>query len=146
MKIASQAIILLSLLGLLTAPFAHAKDDDEKIYGEWLYEATQMTDGVPQSQLSLTLRHSEGKLVGQYCYISNYGRRIDCPDDDEINVQGAVNQDNESATIHIDSTFQRGDARAVVRVVDNRLRFVIDQKSSMTLYSGPRDITLIRKH
>jgi hypothetical protein len=42
------------------------------------------------STLTLQLAESGNRITGSYCYISQRGNRIDCPEDDERNLSGTI--------------------------------------------------------
>lgn len=81
--------------------------------GKWIGSIND-EDGMPYSNLSLKINQSGGKLNGSYCYVTQRGNRIDCPDDREDNLHGSVSGDK--ANIFFNSTFGGKNGKAELSI------------------------------
>lgn len=71
---------LLSFPALAAQPFS----------GQWSAESNS-PDGSPLSTLSLNLVQQCQNVTGTYCYVTQRGSRIDCPEQGVENLHGTVN-------------------------------------------------------
>jgi hypothetical protein len=79
------------------------------------------------SSLSLYLTELDKSIVGRYCFITNNGNRIDCAEDDEVNIKGEITSDNK-VEVFFDSTFG-GKGKATLHKQGEDLIFIIDDYS-----------------
>lgn len=76
--------------------------------GEWAGEHEN------DSTLTLLLAESGNRITGSYCYISQRGNRIDCPEDDEHNLSGTIVGNR--ANVEFNSSFGGAGGRAVLEL------------------------------
>ncbi len=86
--------------------------------GQWSAESDSQ-DGTPLSTLSLNLVQQGQNLTGTYCYVTQRGARIDCPEQGVENLHGIVN--SESATVVFDSSFGGEKGKAELTLNDGKL-------------------------
>ncbi|MGF6853903.1 hypothetical protein [Paraburkholderia sp. CI3] len=75
----------------------------------------------PYSVLDLSLTEDDaGKLKGSYCFVSQYGNRIDCSPDGDINIIGRVTKSNRKrATVNFNTFFEAKNGVAELVVNDD---------------------------
>lgn len=73
MNIRKKLFMSLSLLVVINC---HA--DGFNFVGTWVDEGLSNSDGIPKYVFTINLTEVDHKIVGDYCYISNYGKRDDC--------------------------------------------------------------------
>ncbi|WP_426448555.1 hypothetical protein [Siccibacter colletis] len=76
-------------------------------------------------------------------FLTNNGNRIDCTDEDDINIIGVIN--NNIATVTFDSTFG-GKSKATLTVINDSLTYSIKDKSPFVEanMSAPNEIIFNR--
>ncbi|HBL4907172.1 hypothetical protein [Enterobacter hormaechei] len=91
------------------------------------------------STLTLRLAESGNRITGSYCYISQRGNRIDCPEDDEQNLSGTIAGNR--ANVEFNSSFGGPGGRAVLEIKGREMewRLVTPQKGN---YYAPQRYTL----
>lgn len=91
------------------------------------------------STLTLRLAESGNRITGSYCYISQRGNRIDCPEDDEQNLSGTIA--GKRANVEFNSSFGGPGGRAVLEIKGREMewRLVTPQKGN---YYAPQRYTL----
>lgn len=67
---------LFTSLALLVVINCHA--DGSSLIGSWVDEGLSNSDGIPKYIFTINLTEVGHKIIGDYCYISNYGKRDDC--------------------------------------------------------------------
>jgi hypothetical protein len=100
--------------------------------------------GEDTASLSLSLIQNNDKLTGSYCYIARNGRRIDCPDDRALNLQGSVK--GSIATVVFDSSFGGKNGKAVLRVNGNKMQWELTLTPQDGEYYTPDKFSLTRKN
>jgi hypothetical protein len=73
------------------------------------------------STLTLRLAESGNRITGSYCYISQKGNRIDCPEDDERNLSGTIAGNR--ANIEFNSSFGGPGGRAVLAIKGSEMEW-----------------------
>ena len=73
------------------------------------------------STLTLQLAESGNRITGSYCYISQRGNRIDCPEDDEHNLSGTVAGNR--ANVEFNSSFGGAGGRAVLEIKGSEMEW-----------------------
>lgn len=71
----------------------------------------------------LYLKENKNVIVGRYCFITNNGNRIDCEDNDVLNIKGHIN--GNVADVYFMSTFG-GSGTARIIKEKNKLIWVIE--------------------
>lgn len=74
------------------------------------------------SNLIIELSEERGHISGRYCFITNKGNRIDCAEEDDINITGVIS--NNVATVTFMSTFD-GTGKATLTINSDKLIFVL---------------------
>ena len=73
------------------------------------------------STLTLQLAESGNRITGSYCYISQRGNRIDCPEDDEHNLSGTIAGNR--ANVEFNSSFGGAGGRAVLEIKGSEMEW-----------------------
>ncbi len=80
------------------------------------------TGGVGNdSTLTLQLAESSNRITGSYCYISQRGNRIDCPEEDERNLSGTIAGNR--ADVEFNSSFGGAGGRAVLEIKGSEMEW-----------------------
>ncbi|MBG0626548.1 hypothetical protein I4P27_19185 [Enterobacter roggenkampii] len=80
------------------------------------------TGGVGNdSTLTLQLAESGNRITGSYCYISQRGNRIDCPEEDERNLSGTIAENR--ANVEFNSSFGGAGGRAVLEIKGSEMEW-----------------------
>jgi len=108
--------------------------------GEWVGE--NKVDGTQVSSFTLDIEQNGTSLEGQYCYISQGGNRIDCPDKDVKNLHGTVNES--SAIIHFDSSFGGKNGQAVIKVSGSSMIWKLLKEPIDGNFYAPTDYKLLK--
>ncbi|MEB5972967.1 hypothetical protein ACWXWB_23005 [Pantoea dispersa] len=107
--------------------------------GEWSGAAGN-ENSSDYSTLNIKLRQIDGKVVGRYCYITNSGNRIDCPDGDESNLQGVVK--NNKANVKFDSAFGGENGEAELTLNNDAMLWHLTVLPSHGEFYAPKDFSL----
>lgn len=102
--------------------------------GEW--------DGEVENDSSLTLRLAESgnRITGSYCYISQKGNRIDCPEDDERNLSGTIAGNH--ANVEFNSSFGGVGGQAVLEIKGSEMEWRLVTPPQNGNYYAPLRYTL----
>lgn len=102
--------------------------------GEW--------DGEVENDSSLTLRLAESgnHITGSYCYISQKGNRIDCPEDDKRNLSGTIAGNH--ANVEFNSSFGGVGGRAVLEIKGREMEWRLVTPPQKGNYYAPLRYTL----
>lgn len=73
------------------------------------------------STLTLRLTESGNRITGSYCYISQRGNRIDCPEEDERNLSGTIAGNR--ANVAFNSSFGGVGGRAVLEIKGSEMEW-----------------------
>ncbi|MBG0666853.1 hypothetical protein I4P15_00020 [Enterobacter roggenkampii] len=73
------------------------------------------------STLTLQLAESGNRVTGSYCYISQRGNRIDCPEEDERNLSGTIAGNR--ANVEFNSSFGGAGGRAVLEIKGSEMEW-----------------------
>lgn len=131
-------ILYLFLIALSLNFSAHA----EGLYsGEW--SGQNVIDGSTTSTLTLDIEQNGNKLRGQYCYVSQGGNRIDCPEKGINNLRGVLN--GTTAQINFDSTFGGKNGQAVIKLNGNSMEWNFLKKPEGGGFYTPKIYSLIKK-
>ncbi|WP_436876407.1 hypothetical protein [Siccibacter turicensis] len=95
------------------------------------------------SNLTIELSEEGGHISGRYCFITNRGNRIDCAEEDDINITGVIS--NNVATVTFMSTFG-GAGKATLIVNGDKLEYslVNDAPFIQANISVPTEVTFDR--
>lgn len=102
--------------------------------GEWAGEYEN------DSTLNLRLAESGNRITGSYCYISQRGNRIDCPEDDERNLSGTIAGNR--ANVEFNSTFGGAGGRAVLEIKGSEMEWRLVTPPQKGNYYAPLRYTL----
>ena len=92
------------------------------------------------STLTLRLAESGGRISGSYCYISQRGNRIDCPEDDERNLSGTIAGNR--ANVEFNSSFGGIGGRAVLEIKGSEMEWRLVTPPQKGNYYAPQRYTL----
>ncbi|TCC07135.1 hypothetical protein E0L21_12025 [Kosakonia quasisacchari] len=96
-----------------------------------------------ESTLTLKLSQLNNKLTGSYCFITQRGNRIDCPDEQQDNLRGDVK--NNTATITFDSSFGGKNGKATLVVNGDKLAWHLTQPPEHGDYYAPENYALVKE-
>lgn len=102
--------------------------------GEWSGEFGD------DSTLTLRLAESGNRITGSYCYISQRGNRIDCPEDDERNLTGTIAGNR--ANVEFNSSFGGVGGRAVLEIKGSEMEWRLVTPPQKGNYYAPLRYTL----
>ncbi|HGF6046406.1 hypothetical protein [Enterobacter hormaechei] len=102
--------------------------------GEWAGEFEN------DSTLTLRLAESGNRITGSYCYISQKGNRIDCPEDDERNLSGTIAGNR--ANVEFNSSFGGVGGRAVLEIKGGEMKWRLVSPPQNGNYYAPLHYTL----
>lgn len=92
------------------------------------------------STLTLRLAESGNRITGSYCYISQRGNRIDCPEDDERNLSGTIAGNR--ANVEFNSSFGGVGGRAVLEIKGSEMEWRLVTPPQKGNYYAPLHYTL----
>ncbi|HDR2621987.1 TPA: hypothetical protein QCI71_002881 [Enterobacter chuandaensis] len=92
------------------------------------------------STLTLRLAESGNRITGSYCYISQKGNRIDCPEDDERNLSGTIAGNR--ASVEFNSSFGGVGGRAVLEIKGGEMKWRLVSPPQNGNYYAPLHYTL----
>lgn len=92
------------------------------------------------STLTLRLAESGNRITGSYCYISQKGNRIDCPEDDERNLSGTIAGNR--ASVEFNSSFGGVGGRAVLEIKGSEMEWRLVTPPQKGNYYAPLRYTL----
>lgn len=123
-------IVLLIVAGISSG---HAIAQD-MFSGQW--------SGEQKNESTFTLRLTQvGQNVnGSYCYITQNGNRIDCPQDDENNLKGTITKN--LANIEFNSSFGGEKGHAKLEVVGDKMIWTLITPPQKGDYYAPQNYQL----
>ncbi|HFS7361932.1 TPA: hypothetical protein ACH1LD_004777, partial [Enterobacter roggenkampii] len=83
---------------------------------------------------------SGNRITGSYCYISQRGNRIDCPEDDERNLSGTIAGNR--ANVEFNSSFGGAGGRAVLEIKGSEMEWRLVTPAQKGNYYAPQRYTL----
>ncbi|CAM8510946.1 MULTISPECIES: hypothetical protein [Enterobacter] len=114
--------------------FATNSQSELAFDGEWTGEFGN------DSTLTLRLAESGNRITGSYCYISQKGNRIDCPEDDERNLTGTIAGNR--ASVEFNSSFGGPGGRAVLEIKGSEMEWRLATPPQNGNYYAPQRYTL----
>lgn len=90
--------------------------------GSWNTEGEPNAQGVPITSFSIQVIEANERIVGEYCYISNYGNRIDCDNAFSGHYIG-----KNSYKIQFSSQFGGGTGQAAIQLKQDKLYWALLQ-------------------
>ncbi|PDO89726.1 hypothetical protein [Kosakonia sacchari] len=96
-----------------------------------------------ESTLTLKLSQQNNKLTGSYCFISQRGNRIDCPDEQQDNLRGEVK--NNTAIVTFDSSFGGKNGKATLVINGDKLAWHLTQPPEHGDYYAPENYALVKE-
>lgn len=134
------------LLGLLCANHAVAYVSTPPVLGHWIEEAEQdpqehpSAANLPMHVFSLDIKAADKQISGSYCYVSNYGNKIDCN-----NAFSGQKTSSNSYKINFNSSFGGTHGLAELRITDDeRLLWQVLRFPQHGDYSIPKHAVLHR--
>lgn len=117
-----------------TMQFAKSSQSGLAFDGEWAGESGS------DSTLTLRLAESGNRITGSYCYISQKGNRIDCPEDDERNLSGTIAGNR--ANVEFNSSFGGTGGHAVLEIKGSEMEWHLATPPQNGHYYAPQRYTL----
>ncbi|MEB6222028.1 hypothetical protein [Pantoea anthophila] len=97
-------------------------------------------DGSLFSTLTLKLKQDHNNITGSYCYVTRNGNKIDCPEDDGMNIQGIAN--GTSALVDFDSSFGGVKGKASLEIKNNKILWRLIKEPESGDFYAPETYTL----
>jgi len=116
----------------------------ENFTGKWYGEVFYDNKKIPESTFELQLIQNLQKVSGRYCFITKYGNRIDCVNDDEINIKG-VAQSKYISLVTFNSSFGGKDGKAKLTIEGDHLKWTVLTLPMHGKYYIPKEYLLTRK-
>lgn len=111
--------------------------------GEWSAIETVGGQSKPYSTFTVALKEDEsGDVRGTYCFITQNGNRIDCSPDKEVNINGHVEREKNTATVNFYSFFGATGGVAKITLGDDWLIWDVVESPKGGGYYGPMHITM----
>ncbi|EMN1409029.1 hypothetical protein [Enterobacter nematophilus] len=104
------------------------------------FDGTWAGEFENDSTLTLRLAESGNRITGSYCYISQRGNRIDCPEDDEQNLSGTIVGNR--ASVEFNSSFGGVGGRAVLEIKGSAMEWRLVTPPQKGNYYAPLRYTL----
>lgn len=111
--------------------------------GSWEEETLRPGSEVPYSVLTVELRVSGAELTGSYCFVTRFGRKIDCDPESGDNLDGVIHPDG-SATISFDSSFGATGGKAELKPRGDELEWTTVEPPTGGDFYGPESARLQR--
>lgn len=111
--------------------------------GTWAGISNPEKKSIPLSVFTIHLRQQAGTITGSYCYVTQYGKKIDCDEGDAKNINGKINSNN-NAKIEFYSFWGGAGGLATISVKGNELTWVVTKAPDGEFY-GPMQYTLQKK-
>ena len=143
MKFLFAVLIGFSLLGCAVGKQVMAQ---ASMNGVWEEVVTREGVDEPYSVLTLDLSVVDGRIAGRYCFVTRFGRKIDCDPDAGDNLRGLVDAAGTMATISFDSSFGAMDGKATLTLQDHSLHWDLVSPPVGGEFFGPRQAQLTRPH
>lgn len=128
------SLICLCLLGSMNG---YAKQGD--LTGTWVEVGEENSAQIPIHVFSLDITQANQSLKGQYCYVSNYGKRDDCNNA----IQGRKIAEN-IYRVTFDSGFGGKQGVAMLSFKDHKIKWQLIQPPKRGDYSIPQTSLLHR--
>jgi len=109
-------------------------------YGEILYENKE----TPASTFELQLTQHGEKITGRYCFITQYGNRIDCINTNEVNINGLAKSEFISF-VTFNSTFGGRGGKARLTIDGDNLKWKMLTPPTHGDYYVPKEYVLLKK-
>ncbi|MDH1124917.1 hypothetical protein [Enterobacter sp. GD03975] len=113
---------------------------EEEVTGEVPFDGIWAAGVENDSSLTLRLAESGNRITGSYCYISQKGNRIDCPEDDERNLSGTIAGNH--ANVEFNSSFGGVGGQAVLEIKGSEMEWRLVTSPQNGNYYAPLRYTL----
>ena len=111
--------------------------------GVWEVVTIHSGRDTPYSVLTIELRVRGDEVSGRYCFILDYGNRIDCDPASGENFQGRLSGNGRSAHVSFQSFFGGGPGQATLNLRDSVLLWTVTVTPDGGLYPGPMQAKLL---
>jgi hypothetical protein len=107
----ANGFLFLFFLVFCNVTFSHA---NLLFNGKWVYSEYIPGDKRPYSVFDISLSEGDdGNIHGAYCFVTQYGNRIDCSPDGELNMRGhAIGSSRKASVIFYSFLVQRTVSRS----------------------------------
>ncbi|MGQ4582085.1 hypothetical protein [Lysobacter sp. F60174L2] len=143
MKCLNTVAIAVTCIALSACAATRADPGPSDLAGSWEEETLRPGSQMPYSVLTVELRVSGRKIAGSYCFVTRFGKKIDCDPDSGDNLGGVVNPDG-SATISFDSTFGAEGGKAVLTSRGDEMEWTTVEPPTGGDFYGPESALLQR--
>lgn len=115
----------------------------ESMDGVWEEVVTREGIDEPYSVMTLELDVVDGRISGRYCFVTRFGKKIDCDPSAGDNLRGLVDAAG-VATISFDSSFGAMDGKATLKLQDHSLYWDLASPPVGGDFFGPKQAQLTR--
>tara|TARA_B100000780_G_C21117937_1_gene452489 strand:+ start:233 stop:652 length:420 start_codon:yes stop_codon:yes gene_type:complete len=120
MPIHQSFLLFISLFLIVSCGNSQAKKENQNFKSKWVE-----IDPVNGSDFKIELEVKNDSIWGKYCAISNFGNRIDCSTEDELNIKGKINGNSAEVTFY--SFYGAKNGKALLLIKGNQLTWKITQ-------------------
>jgi len=137
------AIVAATCIALSACAATRADPGPSELAGSWEEETLRPSSELPFSVLTVELRVSGQKIAGSYCFVTRFGRKIDCDPEGGDNLAGMLNPDG-SANVSFDSSFGATGGKAVLKPRGDELEWTTVEPPTGGDFFGPESALLQR--
>jgi hypothetical protein len=86
-------IFVLIFISILSSSPLFAQGGQSGYEGAWSFEKDVSGQSTPYSTFELDIDVHENEVSGRYCYVTQFGNKIDCEPNDPPNIYGSIGSD-----------------------------------------------------
>ncbi len=109
-----------------------------EIISSWFDEGPSNDEGIPLYVFTINLTQVDHKLIGEYCYVSNYGKRDDCNNP----IRGKKISTG-LYQVDFNSSFGGKNGLAEIKFLDKKMYWIVHRFPRYGAYSIPKESTLV---
>ena len=114
--------------------------------GEWEFIYNPNNDDLPDTMFTLLIQKTiNNKFNAQYCAIAQKGNRIDCSNDEELNITGIITGNKINATFYSFFDNKKSKGNVELTILNNESIQWIITKTPNSEYYAPQKCLLTRK-
>ena len=106
--------------------------------GEWDWNSAPST-----RTFSIKLKQKGNRLYGQYCAVAQNGNKIDCDDEEDINIVGYIDNTGKSSIVKFSSFFDAKNGKAKISINGENLFWRIIKNPEGGEFYAPKDAILV---
>jgi hypothetical protein len=138
-------ILLMSLaLAAQVGAAVLAQNAHGKYVGVWSLEKNVAGQSAPYSTFELDIDIRGSDVIGRYCYMTQFGNKIDCGPSDPSNIHGSVRQD-ETLQVDFSSFSGTSGGKAIISKEGGKLLWKVVQNPVGDGFYGPEQAELSKQ-